>query len=271
MSEAQHISLEPNRVIVAERLRGVDPDVVDALCAVGLRTDLYPVIVRPLRDNNGEVIAHQLVAGGHRLAAAVQLGLRSIEAIEQPLDDDEARLVEIEENMLRKGLKGLARARFLSEWKRIYEARNPESRNGAHGGRGASRNEKGIFPFSKIAAQKLECDPSTIKKSVALYEGLTEHVREMIDGSWIAEKDSDLRALAALPPDQQTPVLAALLRQAQPATSVKAAVAEVVGAKKTSPEDDQYKSLVQAWMRAGTPARRRFVEMLENTGVAGRI
>lgn len=264
MVEGRMIRIDPKTIVTGRRLREVDPDVVDALVAIGLRDDMHPIVVRARYD--GDELrpgAVELVAGAHRLAAALQLDLAEISAIRRDMDDETARLVEIEENTVRKGLQGLERARFLAEWKRIYEARNPEARNGAHGGRGARRNEKGIFPFSKIAAEKLGCDASTIKKSVKLFADLAPDVQAMIEGTWIAQKDSELRALAKLHPVRQKAAALELLRSTTDRPrNVRAALALLDGAVEPAPAEKQFERLAEAWARAGEPARQRFIEKL---------
>lgn len=251
--------IDPREIVVADRLRAVDGDIVAAIRAVGLKDELHPIIVRPVGD------ALHLVAGAHRLAAALAEGRAEIAAIVQSLDDDAARLVEIEENMVRKGLKGLERARFLAEWKRIYEARNPETRKGAHG-HNKGRLENGIFPFSRLAARKLGCDRSTVEKSVALFSRLTDAVRRRIAGTWIADKDSELRALAKLEPERQAAAVAAMLRAEAPAASVRKALAEIDGEEGAPADERQFARLAAAWEGAGAAARARFAAMLREAG-----
>lgn len=263
MADAQHITVDPKAVTVSERMRAVDEDIVDAICAVGLRHELHPIIVRPIYAEGAlRPDGVQLVAGGHRLAAAIRLGLGEITAIQQTFDDEQARLVEIEENMVRKGLRGLERARFLYEWKLIYEAKNPEARRGARGGRGGKKNKGEIFPFNKIAAQKLECDPSTVKKAVAVFVGLNG-VRARIADTWIADKDTELRALASLDPARQTKALDVLLRDESPAKSVAAALAEIDNTQPRNPDDVAFEKLYAAWHRAGAPVRARFLDAIK--------
>lgn len=261
--DGRMIAVDPRTIVVADRLREVDPDVVAAIRAVGLRTDLHPLIIRRIGER------YHLVAGAHRLQAALEDGASSVFAIPKTLTNDDARLVEIEENTIRKGLRGLERARFLAEWKRIYEQRHPETRNGAHG-HNKGRNEKGIFPFSKIAAKKLDCEASTIKKSVALFRSLDDGIVERVAGTWIAEKDSVLRAISEVAKPRQAAVVEALLRTEAPAKTVKAALAELDGftIQTLSPEDRQFEALMRAWRAAAPRVRRQFLGTIEQLGEA---
>ena len=262
------IRIDPKSIIIADRLREVDEDVVDAICAVGLRDELHPIIVRPVcKDGELRPSEVHLVAGGHRLAAALRLEVPLVHAIEKMLDDDHARLVEIEENMIRKGLKGLERAAFLAEWKRIYDDRHPETKAGGDRKSKSNRNKSDlVFPFSKVAAKKLECDRSTIDKSVAIYTNLPADVRKRLIGTKLAEKQSDLLYLASLDPSVQRKAVT-LLGDGEAAT-IKAAVAVVNGAEEpaSSSKDKQFTRLLDAWSRAGRDVKAQFLVHLRELG-----
>lgn len=267
MTATELIRVDPRSIIISDRLRDVDEDIVEAICAVGLRDDLHPIIVRPMYED-GEALRRtelHLVAGGHRLAAALRLQVEKIAVLQKPLDDDQARLVEIEENMIRKDLRGLERAAFLTEWKRIYEDRHPSSRRGAHG-HNKGRNENGIFPFSKVAARKLDCSRSIVEKTVSMFSRIPEDVRHRLSGTQIAEKQSDLMFLASLDPSQQRK--AVTLVGDGSAKNLKAAVAILDGSTVPAPsaEDRQFNRLVDAWSSASGEARSRFTAYLRETG-----
>jgi ParB/RepB/Spo0J family partition protein len=75
---------------------------------------IHPVTVRPSGD--GEHPRFTLVAGERRYRAAQLLGLGSIPAIVQRLGDDEARFVQLQENLGRSDLSWLEIGAATSEW-----------------------------------------------------------------------------------------------------------------------------------------------------------
>ncbi len=70
---------------------------------------------------------YTLVAGAHWLAAVRSLGRTEIDAVVLAVDDIEARLREIDENLFRRELSALDRAVFLLKRQELYEAQYPEA------------------------------------------------------------------------------------------------------------------------------------------------
>jgi ParB-like chromosome segregation protein Spo0J len=92
----QLIEIDPACVVVADRLRAIDADYVDFLAeSIGRRGLDTPIRVTEA-DAQG---FHRLIAGAHRHAAALQLGLKSIPAIPFSGDELQAEMLEIEENL----------------------------------------------------------------------------------------------------------------------------------------------------------------------------
>ena len=105
----------------SDRLRPLDEAAVEALMvSIEQRNLEAPIIIRP------HGAGWKLVAGGHRLEAVKRLGHEVIDAIPRNLDDDEARLAEIDENLIRRELSALDRAIFLAERKAVFDRMNPE-------------------------------------------------------------------------------------------------------------------------------------------------
>lgn len=191
----------------SNRLRPVDPARVEALAAsfseIGQQ---QPIVVRPMADGANGLI---LVAGAHRIAAARLLGWAEIAAIWLDLDEASARLVEIDENLIRNELSEIDRALSLAERKRIYEALHPET---AHGK--AKKPKKGderakvanlaaFTSFAKDAAQRTGFSVKTISNAVALVGKLSPEAVALIRGTKLADNQAQLKALAALDPADQ--------------------------------------------------------------------
>lgn len=110
-------------ITLGDRLRPVvDDDGLERLQAaiadIGQHT---PIIVRSL---DGEGKGLQLIAGAHRLAAQKKRGTSEIECVVlEGCSDEDARLIEISENLHRKELTALERDHLIAEWVRIVGAR----------------------------------------------------------------------------------------------------------------------------------------------------
>jgi ParB family transcriptional regulator, chromosome partitioning protein len=112
---------------IGERVRLVDPAHV-AILKESIEEHnglILPIEVRKVGDT------YRLVSGAHRLAAFNALGWPKIPAVVRRMkDNNEARLREIDENLVRHELNPLDRAMFLAERKRIYDEQHPDTKNG---------------------------------------------------------------------------------------------------------------------------------------------
>jgi ParB family chromosome partitioning protein len=224
---------------------------------------LQPIAIRYLHDG-----AYKLMAGGHRLAAARLLGWAEIPAFVFEATGDEARLAEIDENLVRHELNPLDRAVFLAERKALYEKLHPETRHGAQGGRGARRNEADTLSFSKDTAARVGLDERTIQRAVMIASRLAPDVRSRIAGSTIARTQTELLALARRSPAEQRAILDEMLGESPRARNVAAALRLVTGAQPAehNPDSDKFAKLVSLWGRSGPVARRDFLTHLAASG-----
>lgn len=248
-----------------DRLRPINPDHVQLLAEniQQMGQLLQPIAVRHLRDG-----AYKLMAGGHRLAAVRRLGWAEIPAFVFDATLDEARLAEIDENLVRHELNPLDRAVFLAERKALYERLHPETRHGAQGGRGAKRNEGDTLSFSKDTAARVGLDERTIQRAVMIASRLAPDVRGRIAGSPIARTQSELVMLARLPPAEQRAVVDEMLAESPRARSVAAALRLISGGQpaENNPDSDKFAKLVSLWGRSGPMARRDFLTHLAASG-----
>lgn len=264
----QVLQLPLELIEVGERLRPVDPDYV-ALIADSMRDRGQDTPIRvTLADKDGR---HRLIAGAHRLAAARELGWPKIDAIAFEGSELQAELLEIDENLIRRELSELDRAVFLARRKEVYEALYPHTR---HGGdrRSDQVNENANLigigaSFAEVTAQKLGLHPNSVRRLVARTR-IAEDVRTQIATTWIADKGTELDALAKLPPADQRKVVKLLLRERDPAPSVGAALKRLRGETDAPVDVDeaQYQKLLSAWKKAGAKARRLFVDHLAENG-----
>lgn len=261
-----------------DRLRPVDPAKVQLIAdgiqtwrAMGNSGIPAPITLRPSVDGNWT--KWKLVAGAHRLAAVKLLGDDVVDAIIHDLNDHQARLVEIDENLCRNELNALDRAAFLAERDRIWREMYPDKagRKGSNKARwhGASDpSEK--FSFGSDAQEKTGLSQRSIQADVKLYRLLAEtpEVIERVRGTWLEDNQQQLKALAKLTPEDRGQVLDRLFREESPAKNVGAAIVEVSGRREqtATPDEEAFAALVKVWTRAGAKVRGRFLDHLNETG-----
>jgi N6-adenosine-specific RNA methylase IME4/ParB-like chromosome segregation protein Spo0J len=192
-------------------MRQLRPEVVDEIKdSIQLEGLLQPIIVRP-RPRGGA--GFLLIGGWHRLAAVHKLGHATIECrVLDGLDADEARLAEIDENLIRADLTPSERASHHAERKALYLKLHPETKRGSGGGRAkaAKAKPKGakaqIEPqqdaYTKDAAKKTARSRATIKRDVARGENIDPEALADLNSSCL-DKGDELDAMVKLPVAEQ--------------------------------------------------------------------
>lgn len=198
-------NIEIDRIVVGERLREVDPDWVAAL-AVSIQTLglLEPIIVRRHFASTEEEPRYLLVAGAHRLAGAEEAGLDLVPAHISEMSADEARLAEIDENLMRQELTALDRAVFLAERKSVYERLHPDTKKGGDRRSQEYKDETKaqslrFGAFTSEAAEKCGLSKRTIQDAIALADALSPEVRKALSGTDLARNAKQLKELAKQP------------------------------------------------------------------------
>lgn len=204
---------------------------------------------------------YSLIAGRHRLRAVELLGWAAIDAFVYAASDDEARLAEIDENLVRHELNPLDRAVFLAERKAIYEKLHPETVAGVAGAEAKHRATE-IISFARDTAERVGLTERTIQLAVSIARDLSPQVRQLVAGTKLAQKQSELLALSKVPSDLQTAVLRLVLTGA--CRNVAAARDEVEGRRREgqTEEQTQLNRLLTAWRKAGPSARRSFLAFI---------
>jgi hypothetical protein len=95
------------------RLIREDSELLELVKSVKIYGVLEPVLVRP--KENG---LYEVVAGERRIVAAKKAGLVEVPAIVKPLSDQEAYEVQLIENVQRRDLSDMEKARMLA-WRRL--------------------------------------------------------------------------------------------------------------------------------------------------------
>ncbi|MFZ2470213.1 MAG: ParB N-terminal domain-containing protein [Parvibaculum sedimenti] len=267
---------EPTRAVVrveiakidqSNRLRPIDPAWAEVIgTSIDESAQRTPIEIRPDRHGQYE---YSLVAGGHRIAGAGLKGHTHIDAFIVEANELEARLIEIDENLIRHELNPLDRAAFLAERKAVYEALHPDTKAGVAGGKARQGSATVMFTFADDAAERTMLSARTIQRAVQIHSKLSPDVRAAIAGTDLAHKEGELYALSRLAPREQSKVLGLMRRQKDPAQSVREAIAIAQGhATTVDPDEQQLKKLLDTWNRAGAKARRQFLKAIEKKEAA---
>lgn len=211
-------SVGVDRIIVRDRLRPTTPAKVEAK-RVSMRESgqISPIVVRP-STVEGEAGQFILVAGAHRLEAAALEGWADILADVRDLTDDQAELVEIDENLISAGLTPYERALFVSARLRVWAKLNPDRVETGNvenistltptvkRGRPAKTDKfsellGGTPPamgFRTETAIDLGLSEKTVRNALAVARGLSPAVHAKVSGSPLGRNEGLLRQIAGV-------------------------------------------------------------------------
>lgn len=255
-----------DRIRMGRRLRPISQAAVDDLI-VGLQEAplAHPITIRPVGDD------YELVIGGHRLTAFVQMGRPVIPVIIRNLTDLEARQLEIDENLIRSELNALERLTFVAERVEVWAARNPDkvvldaTRPIKTRGRPPKtflklRKVDGYVPelmgFANETARDTGLSRQTVYRAVAAVAGLSTEQRDRLHGSWIAGNDAALRQLAAIGDQaEQAAVIDVLLGGKTKSIAEARALASGTPLPVKAAERTVQRDFEKSW-KAATPAER---------------
>ena len=244
--------IEVSIVKVSDRLRQIDDAWVDVLAQSISENGLQQPI--QVMEIDGAPV---LIAGAHRLAAVKRLQLVKILAHVVAAETDnpqlEARLLEIDENLFRRELRGLDRMRSLAERKELYLQVYPDKKQGTAGAKAKHGSASAIFAFAESTAEKIGLGKRTVFSDIATFKALSTDSTERLTGSKYAETATDIRLIAALKHEDQAKVLDFVLPAG--GWDLLPAINYVTGKKTESNTDKFYRSAVGSLNRL-TPTRR---------------
>ena len=173
----------------------------ESIAALGLQA---PVVVKPAAKA-GRFL---LLAGAHRLEAAVRLGWGRIEAM--VVDADESAMIEIDENLSRAELSALDRALFITARKALHERLNPAARHGGDRKTGKYRETTpdqvlniNTRSFTAKTAKRAGVSESMVRRAAMIGKHLTPALVHAITSTPLAEREGDLYRLSRLPAPAQ--------------------------------------------------------------------
>jgi ParB family transcriptional regulator, chromosome partitioning protein len=199
--------IEVASIIVQRRLRPIRDSVVSELVAsikeLGL---ISPITVKA--DWGGDRAT--LVAGAHRLAAAIKLGWKAIPClIVAAQNDDIFTLIEIDENLTRGDLSQAERAIHIAKRKQIYERQHPQTKHGgapgAGRGHGKASKDANFASFQEDTAAKTSRSERSVTQDATRAKHIPQ-IEEVVGTS--LDKGEELDALAKLTPEEQAPIIA---------------------------------------------------------------
>ncbi|MFN3513423.1 MAG: ParB/RepB/Spo0J family partition protein [Phenylobacterium sp.] len=271
--EAAAVQMLPIKsIMVAPRLRPVDPAAVANLQVSIQETGWFgAVLVRPLPDDDLGP-RYELVAGAHRLAAMKGLGRQTIPATIRVLSDDEALQIEIDENLIRRGLTPLERGEMIVErfavWRRRFPERVAQADGQAMPKRGRPSNSakfaelSGGAPqtmgFAAETAADVGLSERTVRAAFSTVSNLPADLRAQMRGTPLARNEGLLRQLAAIGDRKEQAKVAELILSGAAKNVADARAAAAGNAPSTpvqTPTDEVLKTFRKLWGSASTSAR----------------
>lgn len=201
--------------------RMIDPKWVSAI-AEGIASGDMPSPIDVI-DQGGR---YRQITGQHRFEAHLTTKAKDIECrVYQPddfPDDGAVKLHQIKENLMQRQLSALDRALAWSEWKSVYEAHNPTHMHGGRRTPSTEDDQVALFAtcFSDMAAEALGVSVRTIYNSIKIAGTLSPEVIERISLRPLADKQSELLALASSGHDVQLKIIDLIFDDQCPAQSV---------------------------------------------------
>ena len=191
------VRVERDHILASDRMRDVDESKVAELKAsieaIGL---LNPIIVSPRMANGW----FNLVAGLHRLHAIATLGWTEVPAIVLDLNEAQAQLAQIDENLVRSELDDLERAQHHAKRKELLEALGKVR---GHGGN-RSTGQLGHLPsYARAASEVTGQSERAVRRDVHRAENIAPDVQDAIAGTPAANHGAFLDRLAKLDHEEQ--------------------------------------------------------------------
>lgn len=246
-----------------QRLRPADEAAVEALALDIKERDLRDPI--KVYEIDGQF---RLSDGFHRLSAYRALGWGTIPARVLKGTEQDRQLDEVCALLVRADPSQLDRSVFVSKWKGLYVAANPEA---AHGGdRRSGDFQEGTMPsWSEALSQRTGWGVDTLKRCARIGEGLKPELIDDLRRTPAADSQKDLLYLAKFGPNSSMQGAIIDLLKSGAAKSAVQAHKQASDTADSDPEDRAevfLKKFYDLWNRAPEGARRSFLNSLVETG-----
>lgn len=254
------LPVQIDMVEVEDRLRSVDEAAVEHIAeSMDQQGLIYPIQIRTIEPGR-----FRLVNGAHRIAAARKLGWTHIEAfLVDDLEEEEFKLLEIDENLCRAELSPVDKAHFFATRKDIYQRLHPETKHGAHlkwpswphSGEGAPPSPDRAPSFVEDTAASTPWSPRTIRRYTRIGEQLDPSLREALAATPIGRRTLDLERIADMDADKQQDLLKRLQDAERPPVSLSALTTDPY---RRSSRPDPFERLQTLWDKTPQSHQRRF-------------
>jgi ParB family transcriptional regulator, chromosome partitioning protein len=263
----QITSLPLGDIAVRDRLRPVSAAAVQSLIAsiqeLGVMKD--PIHVR--KRKGGEFV---LIAGGHRLEAARELGWAEIPVkVWADVTDDWARIMEIDDNLAGAEMCALDNAVFLARRKEVYERLHPESvaKTGAAlvATRWNTADMMSVVSFASSTAEKFGLTDRHVRRMIAAGTALRATEVQQLRTAPRPVTLKDLDAIGRIgEPDERSAVVSALAEgKAKSAAEARRAYMTQNGDAQPlikDPAEEGFRAIASLWVRLPMAAKRRFAD-----------
>lgn len=245
------------------RLRPASEAGVEALVTTITELGIIKDAIHVRRVGRGDTAKLVLIAGGHRLAAAKRLEWDEIPArVWADITDNDARFMEIDDNLAGKSLDPLDQAEFIAARKAVYEAEHPEAKRGNAGAQArwdASAN-LAVASFVAVTAEATGLSERNIQRRAMIGEKLTKRQIAALRSAPQKIKGGELEALAKMKDDEDRNEVITLFVSGN-AKSIGDAWATVSGGQSTKPDAPLMSALRKAWTRASAEDKVEFIRL----------
>ncbi len=259
---------DPELITIPDRLRHMDEQrVLDMMESFTTMGQISPIQVRIVGDGEDVI----LVAGRHRLEAALRLTWPKITINVVEGTDDEFRLWEIAENLHRSELTVLERSEHIAEWIRLTERKveqvaplsEDDEKRGqlGHVSKGGRGNQSGVAAASRDIGV-----PRTKARRAIKIDGITPEAKQAAREAGLDKNQSALLKVAAAPAEEQVAMVETVkIRKAESAAAVEPHV-------DTTDIVDEFSDFVMAHIaETDIPALLRYLEKVPHDQIVAAL
>lgn len=205
-----------NVIKILNRKRGLNTDHLTAL----KESISNHGLIEPIVITNDNV----LIAGYHRLQAFKELNYSKIPTVIKNVDEMNAEILEIDENLIRQELTQLEKSEQLKRRKEIYEILNPNAKvNMVKQSNLPKRNDFALGDeqepqvqeksFTQETAEKTGLSQRSIQQSVQIAENLSEEAKTKIKDTELEDNKTALLEIARTETEKQAEKVTEILEK----------------------------------------------------------
>lgn len=250
-----------SRISAKNRLRALNEEGVTSL----MRSMTVCRMINPIVVRDDGSLGYTLVAGAHRLEAATRLGWTTVQCRVVFIDDSAARLMEIDENLVRAELTPAETAIHLVVRKDVFESVHGAARaKAAHAmnatlGRSHDANAKLALTFVADTADKTALSERTVQRHLARAAIGCQQLHGLVGTS--LDVGAELDALVALQPEDREELINRAVA-GEPVSAInKQKLRKSTGVPEpdNSSESRHVKILKRTWLSASSLDREVFM------------